>query len=263
MSNRLQDKIILVTGAAQGIGRGIADAMAAQGATVIATDIQEQTTQEDGSAHSLALTLRHDVTQEESWQEVAVAVERQFGRLDVLVNNAGIVLTGPVEKTSHADWKRVMSINVDSVFLGCKTLLPLLRSGGAHHAGGASVINLSSVLGMVGVVDEMAYSVSKAAVRQAARTLAIEWAQHGYNIRANSLHPGIIRTKMMDKYIQERIASTKESAEAAWQSLKDLAPLRRMGEVKDVAAAAIYLASEEASFVNATELVVDGGFIGR
>lgn len=261
MVERLQGKVAVVTGAAQGIGRGIADAMLAEGAIVVVTDIQAEAL-DSGTQHPNAVTFRQDVTSEGGWADLARLVEDRFGRLDVLVNNAGIVITGPMEQTSHADWKRLMTINVDSAFLGCKALLPMLRAGGAHHAGGASVINLSSVLGMVGVADEMAYSVSKAALRQMARTLAIEWAQHGYNIRANSVHPGIIRTKMLEQYVEGLIEGGADP-ETAWQPLADLAPLRRVGSVADIAAAVVYLASEEAGFVNATELVVDGGLVAR
>lgn len=263
MAARLEGKIALVTGAAQGIGLGIAQAMTAEGATVVATDIQADAVQ-DGARppHRVALALRHDVASEDSWAEVASTVQREFGRLDVLVNNAAIVLLGPLESTTHAAWTRLMSVNVDSVFLGCKAMLPLLREGGRRHAGGASVINLSSVLGLVGVADEMAYSASKAAVRQMARSLAVEWAHHGHNIRANSIHPGIIRTRMLEQYVDSLVAAGQD-AEAAWRPLQDLAPLRRVGRIEDVAAAAVYLASEEASFVNATELVVDGGLVAR
>lgn len=261
MKGRLRDKVAIVTGAAQGIGRGIAEAMLEQGATVVLTDIQGDMLY-DGGTHPSAILVRHDVTSEEDWNRVAGIVEEKFGRLDVLVNNAGIVITGPMEETSHADWRRLMTINVDSAFLGCKALLPMLKAGGSHHPGGASVINLSSVLGMVGVADEMAYSVSKAAVRQMARTLAIEWAQHGYNIRANSIHPGIIRTRMLEQYVEGLIEAGADR-DTAWQPLSDLAPLRRVGSIADIGAAAVYLASEDAGFVNATELVVDGGLVAR
>lgn len=261
MMGRLKDKVALVTGAAQGIGLGIAEAMMREGATVVLTDLNDELLKQ-GAVHEKALGLRLDVTQEDDWAQAATVVEEKFGWLDVLVHNAGIVITGPMEQTSHADWSRLMSINVDSAFLGCKAMLPLLQAGGRRHAGGASVINISSVLGMVGVTDEMAYSVSKAAVRQMARALAIEWAHHGYNIRANSVHPGIIRTRMLETYVEGLVASGADP-QTAWRPLEDLAPLRRVGSVEDVAAAVVFLASEDAGFVNATELVVDGGLVGR
>lgn len=262
MAARLHDKIILITGAGRGIGAGIARAMAAEGAAVILTDIRPDAfnAKEDGLKD--ALILHHDVTQESSWADVHHEVQRRFGRLDALVNNAGIDLSLALENTSFADWHRVMAVNVDSVFLGCKAMLPLLRKGGNHHAGGASVINLSSVAGIVGYPDQVAYNVSKAAVRQAARSLAIEWAHHKYNIRANSIHPGAIHTHMVEEHVEAQVARGQDAA-AVWQAITEMAPLGRLGRVEDVAAAAVYLASEEASFVNASELVVDGGFVAR
>ena len=262
MTDRLTGKTVLVTGAAQGIGSAIAGAMAREGARVIYTDRQANAVRQAASNVHDAVALTLDVTQEGAWAEIAIEIERRFGSVDVLVNNAGVDMSKPLEETTLAEWRRLMSVNVDSVFLGCRTMLPLLRKGGRRHSGGASVINLSSVAGIIGYPDQVAYNVSKAAVRHIARSLAIEWADHGFNIRANSIHPGAIQTQMVEEHVATQVARGQDEAEV-WKAITDMAPLRRLGRVEDVANAAVYLASEEASFVNGTELVVDGGFLAR
>jgi 3(or 17)beta-hydroxysteroid dehydrogenase len=262
MVGRLLDKVALVTGAAQGIGLAISKAMLSEGATVVLTDRPTVAIPEAARNMKGALALPLDVTREDGWHQIEEQIKGHFGRLDVLVNNAGVDLSRALEDTSLDDWRRVMQVNVESVFLGCRTMLPLLREGGKRHAGGASVINLSSVAGMIGYPDQVAYNVSKAAVRQIARSLAIEWAHHRFNIRANSIHPGAIQTQMVEEHVAAQVARGQDAAEV-WQGIKDMAPLRRLGRVEDVAAAAVYLASDEASFVNASELVVDGGFVAR
>jgi 3(or 17)beta-hydroxysteroid dehydrogenase len=262
MAGRLSDKFVLVTGAAQGIGAAIAGAMAREGATVVFTDLLGDAAHEAASKVKDAIALSLDVTKESGWSEVAEEIGERYGRLDVLVNNAGVDFSRSIEETSFDDWRRLMSVNLDSIFLGCRAMLPLLRKGAQRHEGGASVINLSSVAGIVGYPDQVAYNVSKAAVAHAAKSLAIEWAHHRYNIRANSIHPGAILTQMVEEHVATQVARGKIEAEV-WQAITDMAPLGRLGRVSDVASAAVYLASEEAAFVNATGLVVDGGFIAR
>lgn len=262
MTDRLKDKIVLVTGAAQGIGAGIASTMVAHGATVIYTDLRGDAVRNAANGNRGTLAFPLDVTSEESWKAVAEEIKERFGRLDVLVNNAGMDMSKPLEETSFSDWRRLMAVNVDGIFLGCREMQPLLKNGGQHHRGGASVINLSSVVGIVGYQDQVAYNTSKAAVAQIARSLAIEWAHHKYNIRANSIHPGAIETEMVKEHVAAQVARGHDEAEV-WNAIAAMAPLNRLGKVADVAAAAVFLGSEEASFVNATQLVVDGGFVGR
>jgi 3(or 17)beta-hydroxysteroid dehydrogenase len=213
-----------------------------------------------GIGGSSVLSL--DVTSPQSWEAAAAHIERTFGRLDVLVNNAGIDMSKPLAETTFDEWRRVMAVNVDSVFLGCKAMQSLLIEGGPHHNGGSSVVNLSSVAGIVGYPDQVAYNVSKAAVRHLTKSLAIEWAHHGFEIRANSIHPGAIQTQMVEEHIATQVSRGADGAQVR-QAIANMAPVGRLGTVEDVAAAAVYLASEEASFVNAAELVIDGGFIAR
>jgi 3(or 17)beta-hydroxysteroid dehydrogenase len=262
MVERLSGKIALVTGAAQGIGAGIAQALSREGAVVVCTDIQARALKALTKTVNGALALPLDVTSEAGWTQLASEIERNFGRLDILINNAGVDFSKPIEDTSFADWNRLMAVNLDSVFLGCKAMLPMLRKGGVHNAAGASVINLASVAGVVGYPDQVAYNVSKAGMGHMARSLAIEWAHHRYNIRVNSVHPGAIQTQMVEEHVAAQVARGQD-AETVWRAIKDMAPLGRLGRVEDVAAAVVFLASDDAAFVNAAQLVVDGGFIAR
>lgn len=262
MSERLRGRTALVTGAAQGIGAGIARAMAAQGARLILTDLNEAgvmaLAQELG-----ARALRHDVASEEDWSRAAELAQREFGRLDVLVNNAGVEVVKPVSDTSLADWRRVMSINLDGVFIGCRTLQPLLAAAGTAGAS-ASVINISSIAGLVGYPNQAAYNTSKAGVRHLTKSLAIEWAHHGYPIRVNSIHPGCIRTPMLELAVEGWIAEGSLPADGdPWIAIAALCPMRRVGRVEDIAHGAVYLASDESAFVTGLELVIDGGWVAR
>jgi 3(or 17)beta-hydroxysteroid dehydrogenase len=259
---RLQGKVALVTGAARGIGAGIAQAMAGEGASVIFTDlrVEDASTAASGIRNASALML--DVTSPESWETAGEVIKREFGRLDVLVNNAGIDMSKSLAETAYEDWRRIMTVNVDSVFLGCRTMQALLIEGGRQRVGNSSVINLSSVAGIVGYPDQLAYNVSKAAVRHLTKSLAIEWAHHGFGIRSNSIHPGAIQTQMVEEHIATQV-SRGAVADEVRRAIAEMAPVGRLGTIEEVAAAAVYLASDEASFVNAAELVVDGGFIAR
>lgn len=262
MSQRLAGRTALITGAAQGIGAGIARAMAAQGADLILSDLNEAGV--EALAKDLgAIAIGHDVASEDAWRRVADAVQQAFGRLDVLVNNAGIEVVKPVSDTSLADWRRVMGINLDGVFLGCRTMQPLLSAGGAAGAS-ASVINISSIAGLVGYPNQAAYNTSKAGVRHLTKSLAIEWAHHGFPIRVNSIHPGCIRTPMLEQAVAGWVAEASLPADGdPWVAIGDLCPLRRVGRVEDIAHGAVYLASDESAFVTGLELVIDGGWVAR
>jgi NAD(P)-dependent dehydrogenase (short-subunit alcohol dehydrogenase family) len=233
---RLGGKVAVVTGAASGIGQAIATLFAEQGATVYATDIAP------GESGKGIISARHDVTSDEQWRIIVAQVEREQGRLSILVNNAGIVGSYEgLETVSLEDYNRIIAINQTGVFLGMRHCAPLMRRSGA-----ASIINISSIWGLVGAPGVAPYQASKGAVTLMTRNAAMTFAPV---IRANSIHPGIIWTPMIER--QDPAIS---------QSLVDVTPLARMGQPREVAFAALFLASDESSYVTGTQLVVDGGY---
>jgi NAD(P)-dependent dehydrogenase (short-subunit alcohol dehydrogenase family) len=233
---RLKGKVAIVTGAASGIGHAIATLFAEEGATVYATDIA--TGQFDESIHY----AKHDVAVPQQWQDVVARVEREQGRLSILVNNAGIVGSYEgIETVLLEDYNRIIGINQTGVFLGMRACAPLMRNSGA-----GSIINISSIWGLVGAPNVAAYQASKGAVTLMTKNAAMTFAP---TIRANSIHPGIIWTPLIER--QDPNVS---------QSLVDVTPLKRMGQAREVAYAALFLASDESSYVTGAQLVVDGGY---
>jgi 3(or 17)beta-hydroxysteroid dehydrogenase len=244
---RVQDKIAIVTGAASGIGRGCARRLVAEGATVVCTDRDERGAQ---VAEELGMTFRKlDVTDEAGWQAVVDETVRVFGRLEILVNAAGVAVWGDIEQTTLEQWRFVNAVNAEGTFLGCRAAL------GAMKATGGSIVNISSVAGLVADADAPAYCASKGAVRLLTKSVALHAARRGYNVRCNSVHPSFIDTPMVDSVCADR-PKMRELVEKA-------APLGRIGEVDDVAYAVVYLASDESKFVTGSELVVDGGLTAR
>jgi 3(or 17)beta-hydroxysteroid dehydrogenase len=258
MAGRLSGKTALVTGAAQGIGAAIARAMAGEGASVIVTDINEEGGRRVSS--DIGSQFRKlDVSSESNWQAVAESLDRP---LHILVNNAGIELVRPMVDHSLSDWRSVMAINVDGVFLGCRILTEMLKGAGTVTSP-ASVINISSIAGLVGYPDQVAYNTSKAAVRHMSKSLAIEWAAHGDKIRCNSIHPGCIRTPMLEMAVSGWVQAGSIPEEDPWATVAALCPLNSVGTPDDIAMGAVYLASDEARFVTGIELVIDGGWVAR
>jgi 3(or 17)beta-hydroxysteroid dehydrogenase len=250
MSGRLAGKTAFITGAASGIGKAIATLFAEAGARVALAD------RDAGSGEALAkaiggaaLFLALDVTDEAEWRAGLDRAAASFGRLDILVNNAGIGPGGSIEKTTLAEWRQVHAVNLDSVFLGCKYGIPHLRA-----AGGGSIINLSSVAGIIGTPSLAAYGSSKAAVRQLTKSVALHCAARKDGIRCNSIHPTFIETPM----VEAMIASSK-APERTRAALEAQVPLGRLGQADEVAALALYLASDESRFVTGAEFVIDGG----
>jgi len=254
---RFANKVALISGGAGGLGAATARRMAEAGGTVVIGDLA------DAAGQALATEIggdyhRLDVTREESWSAVIAAVEAKHGRIDVLVNAAGIegdVLHGSPETTTLEEWRKVLSVNLDGTFLGCKHVLPVMR-----RAGRGSIVNISSMASFLGTPASSAYGASKAGVQQLSKTVAVFGSRDGLKIRCNSVHPGVIRTRMLDN-IYEQIGklanlSAKE-AEAA--SLKAV-PLGEVGEPDDVAYLILYLASDEAKYVTGSEFMVDGGW---
>ena len=259
MTGRVEGKIACVTGAASGIGRCAAATLAREGATVVATDLQidqgAELVAEIEGAGGRAVFLAHDVTDEDDWRRVVAEIRSRFGRLDVLVNNAGIGLSSPVVDMDLAAWRRQMSVNVDGPFLGVKHCLPLMRAGG-----GGSIINVSSIAGIKASPNVSGYCASKGAVRLFTKSVALECAAAKDGVRVNSLHPGIVETAIWDTLIgtgpEGSNARPRGPTLAAFTSQS--VPLGRPGRVEEIAAAILWLASDDSSYMTGAELVVDG-----
>ena len=263
----LQTKVILLTGAASGIGRECALGLASMGATICATDIDAEGARDTASAITAnggkALGLPHDVTSEESWHQVVAQVKEEFDALHVLVNNAGITLSRPLLQTSLEDFERVMKINTTGVFLGCQAAVPLmLESISANETG--SIINLSSILGLVAAPLFSAYCASKGATRHLTKALAAELGAGEKKIRVNSLHPGNTRTPLCDTALRqsmESIGTPEAELEQGYQLLAQQTPMQRVAVPQDMVGAMVFLASDMAQFMTGAELVVDGGYV--
>jgi NAD(P)-dependent dehydrogenase (short-subunit alcohol dehydrogenase family) len=257
---RVSGKTVLVTGGASGIGRGCAEALAAEGAAVVVTDIQHEAGRacvaEIEAAGGTAIYLAHDVTSEDAWIEVIAETKARFGRLDVLVNNAGVAIAGPITEVTLEAWRREQAINVDGVFLGIKHGLPLMRAGG-----GGSIINMSSVAGLKGSANMAAYCATKGAVRLMTKAVAMECAALKDGVRVNSVHPGIIETPIWDQISAGAGGGANRIDLDAVTALAT--PLGYPGAPRDIALGVVYLASDEARYVTGTELVIDGGWATR
>jgi NAD(P)-dependent dehydrogenase (short-subunit alcohol dehydrogenase family) len=247
---RLDGKVALITGAASGMGRSEAIIFAREGARVVVADLLEaegrQVVADIEAADGGARFVKLDVTSEAHWQEAVAATESSFGKLDLLVNNAGISGSYDPDTMSTAAWDTIMNVNAKGVFLGMKHAIPAMR-----RAGGGAIVNISSISGFVGQTGiHMAYNASKGAVRIATKAAAVQYARDG--IRVNSVHPGMMPP----------MRTSKMSADPAWRAkMINPIPMRREGRVEEVAYAVLFLASDEASYITGTELVVDGGLL--
>jgi NAD(P)-dependent dehydrogenase (short-subunit alcohol dehydrogenase family) len=249
---RVSGKVALVTGAASGIGRACAEILAREGAEVILTDVQ-------ASGEEVAVTIRnsggkarfihHDVASESEWIDVIASVEKQSGRLDILVNNAGIAVAGLIHELTLDTWRRQMAVNVDGVFLGVKTALPLMRK-----SAGGSIINISSIAGLRGAANLSAYCASKGAVRLFTKSVALECAAMQDGIRCNSVHPGLIETPIWAQVVPGSNEPMDLDAAATLR-----VPLRRKGWPDDIAKVVLFLASDDSGYMTGEEVVVDGG----
>ncbi len=245
---RLDGKVALISGGARGMGAAEARLFAAEGAKVVLGDLLEaegrRVEAEIAEAGGDAVFTRLDVTSADDWRRAVDAAVERYGKLDILVNNAGIWEGGSVEEQSEDAWDRVMDINGKGVFLGTRAAIPAMRA-----AGGGSIVNISSVAGLIGSAGATAYNASKGAVRLLTKSTAIQYAAQG--IRCNSVHPGPIQTMMLDEVYPD---------EATRQGRESAIPLGRLGEMDDVALGVLFLASDEASYMTGGELVIDGGY---
>ena len=264
----LNGRVVLVTGGLRGIGEAVVARLLKDGARVVIGDIASP----DGpevSHHLAALGagaeyLLLDVADETAWRTAAAHVSDRHGRLDVLVNNAGVDCVGPVNEIALADWRRLMSINLDGVFLGVKHLTELLADTGRTTPAGSSIVNVSSMLAMVGYADTSPYNASKGAVRAFTKATAIEFATKKIPIRVNSVHPGFVRTPMMERGMQRWAdQGLAESAEALIAQLDQATPIGRVARASEIAAAIAFFASDDSSYCTGSELAVDGGWTAQ
>jgi NAD(P)-dependent dehydrogenase (short-subunit alcohol dehydrogenase family) len=250
----LDGRVALVTGGARGIGAATARALAQAGAKVVVSDVADrnETAASLGGAY-----VKHDVTNEEQWIAAVAFARDTFGGLDILVNNAGVFWVKPLMMETLEDFRRMQQINVEGVFLGLKHAIPAIAERANKWEGGGAIVNLSSVAGIVGGPNIIAYNASKGAVRLMTKSAALEFA--GQKVRVNSVHPGIIDTPMMAEAADVIGKATGQGANAMRSNFADRHPLKRMGRDIDVANAIKFLVSDAAAFVTGSELVVDGG----
>ncbi len=249
---RMQDKVVLISGAGTGIGKATAERLAGEGARVIASDL-DQATAEATAQFVAGRALSLDVSSEADWQQVMADIRGNEGRLDALINNAGILALSAQqdpEETTLEEWQAVQRVNLDGVFLGCKHAIPLLRD-----SGGGSIVNLSSIAALMGTPHVTAYGASKGGVRQVTKSVAVHCARQGYRIRCNSVHPGLIKTDMGDQVLGLR----GPDIEVGRAERAAMVPLGELGQPADVANVVLFLASDESRYVTGAELVVDGG----
>lgn len=253
---RLEGKITLVTGAGAGLGEATAKRFAEEGAQVIATDINETAAQRVAAdireSGGLATAFKQDVTDEALWESLLQDVVREFGALHVLVNNAGIVIPGSAESATLDDWRKTQAVNGESVFLGTQAAIKVMKESGG------SIINISSIEGIVGEANAAAYNFSKGGVRIFSKSSALHCAQQGYPIRVNSVHPGFILTAM----VRDGIASMPQEIQDEMHArlAREIPMGGTMGEPVDIANGCLFLASDESKYMTGAELVIDGGY---
>ncbi len=256
--NRVINKVALITGGAKGIGAATARLLAREGARIMITDVDAA----GGAAVVASITqaggeasfMPHDVTSESAWEAVIAACIERFGALHIVVNNAGIGIPANVEDATLADWRTVQAVNLDGVFLGTKHAIRAMK----NRPGTCSIINISSIEGIIADPNLAAYNASKGGVRIFSKSAALHCARSGYPIRVNSVHPGYIWTPLVEGYLRE-----SGDMEAGRQAISNLHPVGHLGEPDDIAYGVLYLASDESKFVTGSELVIDGGYTAQ
>ena len=248
--NRLAGRVALVTGGSRGIGRAVVERLLEEGASVMIADLGDVVADDLGPN---AAYIRLDVGDEVQWRTAVDAVRTRFGRLDILVANAGIGGTGPIRDISLEDWHRTLRVNLDGVFLATKYCADLLAEAGVDHRGGASIVNISSIMGLVALPQAGPYIASKGGVRILSKAAALEFAAAGLPIRVNSVHPGFVETSLL----------TGSSSADAIAFYISGTPMGRMALPSEIASVVAFLASDDASFMTGSELVVDGGWTAQ
>lgn len=255
--SRVANKVAIITGGAMGIGKACAELLSSEGAWVAITDREKapgmKLNDELVAAGRRSMFVEHDVSREEDWTRVVDAVVKEFGKIDILVNNAGVGWFGDVEHTSLDDWQSLLRVNLDGVFLGIKHTIPSMRA-----AGGGSIVNISSIEGLIGDPQLAAYNASKGGVRLLTKSAALYCARERTNIRVNSVHPGYIETPM----VEHSLASSSDPA-GMRHAIESLHPVGHLGQPMDVAYGVLYLASDESAFTTGSELVIDGGYTAQ
>jgi NAD(P)-dependent dehydrogenase (short-subunit alcohol dehydrogenase family) len=257
MGDRVSGKVAIVTGGASGIGRASAIRLAEEGAAVVIADIQDgagkDAAAEIEASGGTASFVHHDVTSEEAWIALVESVMAEHGSLDVLVNNAGIGIGASIVEMTLADWQRQQAINLDGVFLGLKHCIPPMRD-----SGGGSIINMSSVAGLKGSARLAGYNATKGGVRLLTKGVALECAQNRWNVRVNSVHPGIIDTPIWETVVPGSLRP--DGAPLDVPAMAEAAvPTGVLGQPNDIANGVLFLASDESSYMTGTELVIDAG----
>ena len=252
---RLDGKIALVTGGGSGLGKSAAIHMAEEGASIIVSDINLETATETAETinkerQGAAIPVKHNVTNEDDWNNVLALCQNHFSELNILLNNAGISIGGDIESTEFETWKKLQEVDVDSIFWGCKLSIPFLRKSKS-----SSIINISSTVGILGNPLTLGYGTAKAAVRSMTKSIALHCARHKYNIRCNSVHPTFIKTPLLKRFAD----AVGGDEEKAYDTLRSLIPLGDILEPRDVTYGIIYLASDESKMMTGSELVIDGG----
>jgi NAD(P)-dependent dehydrogenase (short-subunit alcohol dehydrogenase family) len=259
---QVDGKVALVTGGASGIGAACAETLAREGAQVVISDIDETRGQalaaEIGAAGHEAVYQRLDVTDEANWRQVVGEIEGRHGRLDILVANAGIgIMTPSIVDMSLSDWRRQTAVNLDGVFLSVKYGIPLMRK-----SGGGSIVMTSSIAGLRGSATLAGYCATKGGVRLFAKAVAMECASRGDGIRVNTVHPGVIDTPIWEKLRPDLVAGGRNAPIDIEDVGRRQAPLGRVGKPQDIANGVLFLASDAASYITGSELVIDGGITG-
>lgn len=260
----LKDRIALVTGAVGGIGFEIAKKFANAGAKVVLSDLLEKEGQEASkrinSENIETHFIKHDVTSEQDWIDAINHTSNLYGGLDILVNNAGIIIQKPLKDTSLQEWRTALAVNLDSVFLGTKLASQEIMKRSANNPLSGSIINMSSVAGIVGMANNSSYNASKGAVRLLTKSNAMEFSDPSINIRVNSIHPGGINTNMISNIISNSVKETGATKNEIRSQLEKGHPMQRLGLPEEVAKVALFLASSESSYMTGSEVVVDGGY---
>ncbi|ASK88684.1 SDR family NAD(P)-dependent oxidoreductase [Sphingorhabdus sp. SMR4y] len=250
MSGQLEGKVAIVTGGASGIGAATVERFVEEGAKVLSTDVEEALGQQVADEAG-ALFMAQDVSDAQSWDAVMAKAQGEFGRLDILVNNAGIVIGKNIEDVDLDSWYNLLGINLTGVMLGCQKAIAVMKVNPGGSSG--SIINIASTSAFAALPGDVTYTASKSAVRMLSKSVAVHCAQSGLNIRCNNLVPGATHTGIID--------TAAKSVPGMVEMAAAMSPLNRIGQGSDLAAAAVYLASDDSSFVTGSDLLVDGGML--